>query len=123
MLLHGFIDAHHPHLIWMAWSESPFAGSDFLSFFGLFLSFVCWFFSPLYMSYITGPCPTRAEGESRAISRAATGTPRVFTGTRVIEDRTRPWHKLGSEALPMDCFPAFCAVPVCSGIESVAKVN
>ena len=33
MLLHGFIDARHPHLIWMAWSESPFAGSDFLSFF------------------------------------------------------------------------------------------
>ena len=33
MLLHGFIDARHPHLIWMAWSESPFAGSDFCLFF------------------------------------------------------------------------------------------
>ena len=37
MLLHGFIDARHPHLIWMAWSESPFAGSDFLSFYLFFL--------------------------------------------------------------------------------------
>ena len=33
MPLHGFIDAHHPHLIWMAWSESPFAGSDFCLFY------------------------------------------------------------------------------------------
>ena len=37
MLLHGFIDACHPHLIWMAWSESPFAGSDFCLF------FICFF--------------------------------------------------------------------------------
>ena len=38
MLLHGFIDARHPHLIWMAWSESPFAGSDFCLFLFLFFS-------------------------------------------------------------------------------------
>ena len=56
-------------------------------------------------------------------TRAATGTPRVFTGTHVIEDRTRLWHKMGSEALPRDCFSAFCAVSLCFSIESVAKVN
>ena len=39
MLLHGFIDARHPHLIWMAWSESPFAGSDFCLFFFILLFF------------------------------------------------------------------------------------
>ena len=38
MLLH---DACHPHLIWMAWSESPFAGSDFCLFiFILFIFFL-----------------------------------------------------------------------------------
>ena len=49
MLLHGFIDARHPHLIWMAWSESPFAGSDFclfvFYFFIYFLFFLLLFFS------------------------------------------------------------------------------
>ena len=44
MLLHGFIDTRHPHLIWMAWSESPFAGSDLLSFsFLVFFVFLCLF--------------------------------------------------------------------------------
>ena len=66
---------------------------------------------------------SRVHRTKPVFTRAARGTPRVFTGTHVIEDRTRPWHKLGSEALPRDCFAAFCVVPVCFSIESVAKVN
>ena len=45
MLLHGFVDARHPHLIWMAWSESPFAGSDFCLFILIFVFFVVIFSS------------------------------------------------------------------------------
>ena len=38
--------------------------------------------------------------------RAATSTPRVFTGTRVIKGRTRPWHSCAQTGLLSELFSA-----------------
>ena len=38
---------------------------------------------------------SRVHRANPVFTRAAKGTPRVFTGTHVIEDRTRPWHSYG----------------------------
>ena len=60
---------------------------------------------------------SRVHRAKPVFPRAATGTPRVFTGYSRDQRSDTPLGLLS------DCFPVFCAVPVCFSIESVANVN
>ena len=49
---------------------------------------------------------SRVHRTKPIFTRAATGTPRVFTGTHVIEDRIRPWHSSAQTGLLSELFGA-----------------
>ena len=55
---------------------------------------------------------SRVHRAKPVFPRAATSTPRVFTGTRVIKGRTRPWHSCAQTGLLSELFGALQFVSV-----------